>query len=282
MKKRCPKLKRLAEYDEGLKRQKRDEEIIRLVAEFRYLESDCVSKLLGCSQEVANRRLRKLWKYKYLDRPFGQRYLVEPPEGSHKMVYSLGPEGARLLDIKKRNGELRQFHLEHFLMTSKFRTALTVALKENPQYELFYWKNESRNELNDRVFETEQDKRIVYPVAPDSYFILLDKSTQEKMHFFLEAENSRKSKINIYRKYRGYWIWYRDKGCLAKFGITGFRVLTISDDKKIDNLREIASKADDKQLGSVMYWFTAIEFLDHILKEIWWTPVGDKRHSLLE
>jgi hypothetical protein len=281
--KRSPRFKRLAEYDEGFRRQERDERIIRLVAEFRYIESDDIAKLLNCSQDVANRRLRKLWKQEYLDRPIKQRYLVEPPAGSHKMVYSLGPDGARFLDISRRNSEVKQYHLEHSLMISKFRTALTVALDKHPQYELVHWQNESKTDLTDRVMATEQGKRIGYPIAPDGYFILKDKNTEEKMHFFLEAENSRKSKINIHRKYRGYWLWYREKGCFKKFGITGFRVLTITnDEKRLTNLMEIAGDADDKRIGSPMYWFTVMSSLDQILKEIWWTLADNKLHSLLE
>jgi len=90
------------------------------------------------------------------------------------------------------------------------------------------------------------------------------------------------------KKMRAYWNWWKRGKHTEKFGIKAFRVLTITKtEKRKENLREITKKADDRQRGSLMFWFTSernynIQKPESILEPIWQTPKDDSFHSLLE
>ena len=298
MKKRAPRFKRMPKAVGGLRIQERDIEIIRLVYEYRFLDSEQIHALVGGSRQVILRRLKKLYHHGYLDRPISQITFSNPFFGPQKMVYALGDKGADLLAEvygidrggiiwSEKNREVRERYIQHTLMISNFRACLSLALRDLPDVRLLFWVRENPQELKDYVsFTDESGRHRRLPIVPDGFFGIED--PQGRMFFFLEADRSTMTNARFLRKLRAYWLWWKQGGHRRRFGIESFRVLTITrTERRKENLRRVAKKADDRQIGSLMFWFTSEERYDirdprTILGEIWQTPRDERWHSLLE
>lgn len=297
--KRAPKFKRKPEQLGGVRLQERDIAIIRLVQDYRFLNSDQIKLLTNGSGRGISRRLQKLFHHGFLDRPRSQLTLALA--GTPKMVYALADRGADLLaetsgvdrgKIKwgEKNRDVKDRHINHTLMISDFRTCLGLALKNSAHVDLLFWRNESREQLTDRVYVRDSlGRRREIPIAPDGFFGMKDTKLKPHIYFFLEADQSTMVNRRFLDKMRAYWRWYREGGHTKKFGIKkGFRVLTITKtEQRKENLREITKSADDAQTGSFMFWFTSqqkysIQKPETILGPIWQTAKDDKWHSILE
>jgi len=293
--KKAPKFKRRPEEVGGLRLQERDIEIIRLVYDFRFLNSDQIKALINGSEQGILRRLQKLFHHGFLDRPPSQ--ILYPLAGPQKMVYALGDRGASLLaekygvDIAKikwneKNKEVKDRHIQHTLMISNFRTCLELALSKIPDTHLLFWQRENPKELKDYVYIEDYGREIKAPIVPDGFFGIQD--LKGKMFFFLEADQSTMTNARFLKKMRAYWRWWKEGRHTKKFGIKAFRVLTITKTKqRKENLRKITKKADERQVGSFMFWFTSEENYSlqrpqSVLRPIWQTPKDDNFHSLLE
>jgi hypothetical protein len=91
--KRFPRYKRALREKPSLTIQPRDLEIIKLVYDYRFLNSDQIKYLVAGSGQVILRRLQKLFHHGFLDRPLQQ---FSYP-GNQKMIYALGNSGATIL-----------------------------------------------------------------------------------------------------------------------------------------------------------------------------------------
>lgn len=275
--------------------QKRDIEIIRLVWEYRFLSSEQIQALVEGSDQVKLRRLQKLYHHGYLDRPLSQIVFSNPLLGPKKMVYGLGDRGADLLaetynmdrgKIKwnEKNKEVREQYIQHTLMVSEFRACLTLALKNNPGTEL-RWLMGDNQEMRHEVRFREDGKEKRLPIIPDGFFQIEDPGG--KMYFFLEADRSTMTNARYYNKMRAYWLWWK-QGLSKELGIESYRVLTLTKtEQRKENLKRVTKKADDRQSGSSIFWFTTKE--DYhlgdpktILGKIWQTPKDEINHNLLE
>ena len=295
-KQRAPKFKRKPQQVGGLRVQKRDIEIIRLVYDYRFLNSDQIQALVNGSEQGILRRLQKLFHHGFLDRPPSQ--IVYPLTGTQKMVYALGDKGADFLanefgidrgEIKwnEKNKEVKDRHIQHTLMISNFRLSLKLALDKTSNADFLFWQKENRRELKDYAYTQEkQGRRRKVAVVPDGFFAIED--PKGKMYFFLEADQSTMVNARFLRKMRAYWHWWKQGRHTKKFGMKAFRVLTITKtEQRKENLRKITKAADERQRGSLMFWFTSegnykIQKPESILEPIWQTPKGDSYHSLLE
>lgn len=304
--KKTPRFGKEPESVGGIRIQPRDIEIIRLAYEYRLLDSKQIQALLDSSNQGILRRLKKLHHHDYLDRPKSQFALAEPLSGGINLVYALGDKGADLLaekfgidrgkiKWKKKNEKVKERHIKHTLMISDFRTCLSVALKNVPETELLFWTRENPQELKDYVRFKERgirgrQRRLT--VVPDGFFAIQDPGDPEyQMHFFLEADRSTMTNTRFKNKMRAYWLmWYQTEkeGRKNRFGVESFRVLTITkSERRKENLRKVAKEADDKHIGSGIFWFATeknyqIEKPATILRKIWQTPRDDKWHSILE
>ena len=295
-KQRAPKFKRKPQQVGGLRVQERDIEIIRLVYNYRFLNSDQIQALVNGSEQGILRRLQKLFHHGFLDRPLSQ--IVYPLTGTQKMVYALGDKGADFLanefgidrgEIKwnEKNKEVKDRHIQHTLMISNFRLCLKLALDKTANTDFLFWKRENRKELKDYVYiEDEQGRETKAPIVPDGFFGIQD--PKGKMHWFIEADQGTMSNGRFLNKMRAYWNWWKRGGHTRKFDIKAFRVLTLTKtEQRKENLRKITKAADERQRGSLMFWFTSekkysIQEPQSILAPIWQTPVDDNFHSLLE
>jgi hypothetical protein len=87
---------------------------------------------------------------------------------------------------------------------------------------------------------------------------------------------------------KAYWYYWKQEGHTKKYNIKGFRVLTLTKStQRANNLTQVTKQADEKQKGSVMFWFASeksYELQDpgSVLKPIWQTPGDDNWHEILE
>ena len=297
--KRTPKFKRKPEQLGAVRLQERDIAIIGLVHDYRFLNSDQIKLLTDGSARGISRRLQKLFHHGFLDRPPSQ--VAVALAGTPKMVYALADRGADLLAEKsamdrgkikwrEKNRDVKDRHIQHTLMISNFRVCLERALDTVPGTHLLFWRNENRNELKDRAYiRHSQGRSREIPILPDGFFGIKDTKPKPHIYFFLEADQSTMTNGRFLNKMRAYWNWgMHQKGHTKKFGIPGFRVLTITKtEQRKENLRSVTKNADDSQTGSFMFWFTSeqkygIQKPETILGSIWQTPQDDKWHSILE
>lgn len=293
--KRAPKFKRKPEEVGGLRLQKRDVDIIRLIYDYRFLNSQQIKTLVNSSERTL-RRLQKLFHHGFLDRPLSQ--IVCSLNGAQKMVYALGDKGADLLaenfgidrgkiKWKEKNEEVKDRHIQHTLMISDFRISLELALDKLVNTHLLFWKKENPKGLKDYVYiEDLQGREIRAPIVPDGFFGIED--PQGKMYWFVEADQSTMTNVRFLKKMKAYWNWWRQGRHTRRFGIKAFRVLTITKtEQRKENLRKVTKGADERQRGSLMFWFTSeqnynIQKPEGTLEPIWQTPKDDIYHSLLE
>jgi len=200
-------------------------------------------------------------------------------------IYALAPKGAQLLADRQlplplsvstleNNRDLSSFNAKHALMVSRFRTSLTVALKEHPTMTLQTFERESL----DLKAEWKREGRRIY-VNPDAFFILRDNSMPEgKQHtaYFLEADRSTMKLARLLDKYTRYAQMYAQGIHQESFGIPSFRVLTITKSReRASNILSLSmsEKAPLPKDQRNTFYFTTEEVYaenpQNILAEIW-------------
>lgn len=275
--------------------QDRDAEIVRLVADYRFVTSEEIQALVSGSDQTILRRLQKLFHGGYLDRPRNQRQ-----RGNEKMVYALGQKGAELLarlanagsvgkvDWLEKNRQVRVQYLEHALMVSRFRTTLTLATSSRSDVVVESWGQ--GNDLRDSVVVEGEHGSERIPVAPDAYLVLRlvnEPAGGNRIHIFLEADRGTMTTKRFLTKVRGYWHYWQSGTQEKRFGMKNFLVLTITlSDERAGNLCS-ATKALDDVGGLRMFLFgSERNYVEgqtrRILDAVWQSPADDALHGLLE
>jgi hypothetical protein len=275
-----------SEATDPLKLTSRDLELIRDVAEFRFLNTEQLLALHEGSQRNLMARLTLLFHHGYLDRPKIQK---TKHLASKHVVYSLERRGAEELskNADEREGFFRRIKeaqhtsalIPHALMISQFRICLMLALKNHPEAKLLRWVQ--GNDLKVLL----QKRGGNPPLVADAFFVL---DMPEYEHpCFLEADRATENEERFTNKLRMYWRHNREKSFQSSLGVSHFRVLTITpNEKRAENLCLAAKNADDDQRGSSLYLFLSekqysLTKPEAILAPIWASPKGDK-HGILE
>ena len=268
--------------------QPRDVAIVRLVSEFRVISSDDLRLLLPGSDQGILRRLQRLFHHGYLDRPRSQRQ-----RGNSPMVYALGQRGAELvaetaghrprIDWTEKNRQLQTRHLEHALMVSRFRVALSHAAQVAGTVAVERWLPDGC--LRDAVVVEHRDRRDRIPVAPDALFTLrLD--TGETIHAFLEADRGTMDVPRFVTKLRGYYAYWRSGQQQERIGAKNCLVVTITRSaERATNLLVAARSVSDR--GLRMFLFAPeTAYLPAagraVFDPVWRTPADGQMHTLLE
>ena len=269
---------------------KRDLQILELVQDYRFLNTNQIHALVGGSKRNVEERLSRLYHHAYLDRPAHQRELRN--EGYRLMIYALAPKGGRFIacalgriapvsrHLAEDNKTAKRFHLTHTLMVSQFRACLTLACKNNPDVTLANWRVPEKTLARVRLGH----RRVA--IIPDAMFSLV-RSDGQGAHFFLEADRGTMTQARYLLKLQAYWQLHssdrRDAGIPR-----AFRVLTITHSRmRTENLRTAAKQADRGHVGSNMFYFITQDACDlqhpeAILERIWRTPANSQLHSLLD
>ena len=228
------------------------------------------------------RRLATLYQLGYLERPVSQKLI----QGSGSfLIYSIGKKGAELLARKElvgtRISSITFPNLMHAMMISRFRVALTLALRNYPtKPKIVRWV--MGYDLKDLLSERGEKTELV----PDAFFTI--EEGDDLLHFFLEADRSTMTRERVLSKMKIYWDWWRSEKCKNSLGVTRFRVLTITiSEERKENLSVITKNADTRQEGSNMFLFASeksysLEKPEAMLSPIWGSPKDGTLHAILE
>jgi protein involved in plasmid replication-relaxation len=262
-----PQSRRLADKKPPFVPQARDFEILTAVYDNRFLTTSMLAQLFppdhsrkptealrATGRELAApstyprnlvARLGKLFHHRHLDR-------LRSSYGG-EIIYALGQHGAELIrdrqlrlfsdkiDWAEKNRGLAQGNIDHALTVSRFRTALTVALRSTPTITLDRFEREGQH----LKAEWRRAGRRAY-VYPDAFFALRDSSRPEgkdRAHFFLEADRSTMKHSVMGEKFERYSELYREREHTKHYGISSFRVLTVT--KSADRARHLANTLRD-------------------------------------
>ena len=269
----------------------RDLNILRLVESFRLLTSEHIQRLAEGSPQGILRRLQILFHAGYLDR---LRPRFAEGGGSSKIVYAITNRGVQTLqkegliknppktDRNAQNRDLDDIHIAHALLISTIRAVLTAACKEKNGLELLFWR-EGRD-LLDTIEVALPDTYAKVPVAPDGFFGLRD--AKGRSSFFVEADHGTMTLKRFTRKLKAYAAYFREKKHQEKFGITFFRVLTVTSSAiRQRNLITSAEAAEDLRRLKKMFLFTTEEKLslarpESFFEKIWTIPASPEPQML--
>lgn len=250
----------------------RDIEILSSVEEHRFLTIDHLRPLTDIPYKTLTRRLQKLFKKRYLDRPLNQLGSWIPKKGTKKIIYALAQGGAdeltrqqRLplsgIDWTEKNRQVGNQFIAHSLGINTLRTSLTLCCAR-AGLTMQEWRQWDGVKVDIPLPESEKPVRLV----PDAYFLLEDED--DRMAFFLEWDNSSEPIVrtdlnlsSIRKKFTAYWhLWddvikHPSASILSKnFGVAHFRVLLITKSKeRIANMVKLCKTFPNSHN---LFWFT--------------------------
>jgi hypothetical protein len=166
--------------------QPQDLEVLKQLADYRFLNTYQILVLQPRGLRNLRRRLQYLFHAGLVDRPPRQHDYLQPPG---PVVYGLGNKGAEVLaraidverskiDWQAKNREAGLPYIEHTLMISRFRTTLTLALKSLERASITTWQQGPQLMAEVKV----KGQRLA--VIPDGYFTI--QNNGQHYYFFLE------------------------------------------------------------------------------------------------
>ena len=262
----------------------RDTDILRLVAEYRFLNSEHIRRLVTGSAKNLSNRLKGLFEHGFLDRPQCQYEFYRPGGGSQHIVYAPTDKGIRLLannprTIRKsghwanKNKSVGQLHLKHSLAIADFAVSMKLAVRGCNDIDLIDGSALLTNlptetqslakpyRLNVPVIH--QGRRTAIGLEPDYTFSLSLTKAKRQAFFFVEVdrgtmpiERASLGQTSILRKLLAYQSLWQSKQHQQHFGWRSFRVLFVTTSaERADNM----IKATDKHTaiaGSSLFLFT--------------------------
>jgi len=249
----------------------RDLDIIRAVAEYRFLTGEHVRALIPGSAQGVTRRLQALFHTKHLVRrqPPLRVLRLQPHELRPPMVYALATKGKEaLLKVGASEEEVPWMpdwnlrgvaHLEHELMVTNFRVCLELALAGYPSAEMAGWLPD--DQLKDSVTVEKPKGRVhtvTYRVGPDGYAAVRLAGAHENL--FLEADNNTEEHHRIDYKARAYWFYLTPKSAYwKKFEAPESRrvLFVTTSERRLENMMDTVTAIDEfRGRGLRQFWFT--------------------------
>jgi hypothetical protein len=221
-----------------------DIEIFRLVLQHRFLRREQLSILTRRPPKRLHRRLLILVKRGFLTTlrfPL-QKHIYGIGRAAMPVLAEQGMTNEDLLDQRLRTSELSELFLKHEMMIVDIHVILTTASYQGA-VRLVDWR-EGR-ELYDFVVAADHKGSGRLPVRPDAFFTIEDSRRPEganRAHFALEADRSTANQTRFEEKIRAYWHYIQQGLHAKKYGVKGFRVLTITiTDKRAKSLCALAA-----------------------------------------
>jgi DNA-binding Lrp family transcriptional regulator len=262
-----------------------DVEIIRHIAQHRFLRSTHIAQLVGRSLGRTNDRLERLFHAGYVDRPRAQ--LDRFPVGSSPMLYALADRGARLLrqrdgltfrnvEWSRKNREVRRPFIEHQIEIVNFQVGLQRAVAERNGIRLIP-SDDMNSAASRRPMPTprapfsfraklpHRGRLIDAAVVPDfvfglqflggprwNYVVEIDRGT-------MPVRRSDPEQTSIARKMRVYLAAHAAKQHQRQFGWKNFRALIVTTDHRriatmIDAAQQLATRGGP---GASLFWFAS-------------------------
>lgn len=259
----APTLKRLVRFTpkNDLVLTERDLAILGDLHDRRFLNTRQLQTLYGAS---VDERLKRLFLHGYVDRPKAQRHWrIREGGGSHPLIYALANRGARALVVHKRrpdamrrdwsedNRELSELSslIPHTLGVADvyvwFRR-LALSLPRRTLVQGF----ELASGQGGRVLEVPGETK---KLEPDFIGALVPSESYGEGELFFVERHMRTEPNTRYSspfleyltgKFDGYLAYARAKRCREQFGLSNFRVLTVTSGGEI-NVANIARAAYD-------------------------------------
>jgi hypothetical protein len=327
---RLPRFRRASQEERpGFKLTDRDRELLKLIYDNRFLTAEMIQDLaqpvaLTPRQQEAVERLIAARRARLTDsgateasgtrtkRKILHRLMVLYHHGyvsrlklsdREPIVYALGNKGSEELtlyfgvdrmkiDWQSKNRETSDRYVRHGLMVSRFRHALTLALRAVPDATLLFWEPNGAFTASveyDQAIETRagrRTKRVRGAVIPDGFFALSigDKTA----YFFAEMDRSTMSNARYLAKLQAYAHFWRTqvRGGAHPSGMKGFRVLTLTlSEERKENLRHTARDVDPQGRALNLFWFACERSYQarpqEMLGTIWQTPADNTLRSIL-
>lgn len=256
-----------------------DRTIVRHVAEHRFLRSTHVVQLMARPSDKILRRLALLFHNGYLDRPRAQRKIFG--QGANApLIYALSQKSSRLfgaldnVDWTEKNRSVSEPYIEHALMTADFMVALECALRSHSDVRLLHAVEIIDDVRRATGFEHHSwTMTALVPgadteigVTPDKVFGLEFLATGRRNYFLLEADRSTMpidrpslDQSSFKKKLLTYHAAHQSKRHVARWGIPGFRVLTIT--KTAERMESMIAALKDITggKGSNVFLFAELE-----------------------
>lgn len=246
----------------------RDQQIIRLVHQHRFLRSTHLIDLLDDSVQQVLRRLQLLYHHGYLERPRAQLTYYE--QGSRPMVYGLGNKGAALLkredglalhelDWGEKSRFAGRMFLEHALLISDVMVALEIACRKSGRVQLLTGQDmplpESLRAHRQPFKWNVAVKKNKLGVIPDDAFVLEfpdQPAGRNYVLYFLEADcgtmpvmRGTLAQSSFRRKLLAYEATWQQGVHRQRFGYPRFRVLTVTTSAdRVNSLVEACSQLE--------------------------------------
>ena len=237
----------------------RDVEILLALEQHRFLTTDHLLQLTGTtSRQAMNRRLRRLYDAKYIDRPRAQMHAMACGD-KRPMIYALGNDGAALLSNRfqmalpdiywtEKNRRVKEKFVEHTLGIADFMVGMEVACRQSGRLKLIH-----RDEILASAPEATRRKRDPFrwqtrihwdnqwheiAIVPDAVFGLqyLDKPEgMNRAYFFVEIDRGTMPILrrdirqsSFARKLHSYADTFDRKLHTDQLAIKNFRLLTVT------------------------------------------------------
>ena len=287
----------------------RDVEIVRQVAQHRFLRSTHISRLLDASHKKICERLTSLYHAGYLDRPRAQLEYNVQGGGSAPLIYALGNHGAQLLTARdhhesanvdwtrKNRTTGRQFIL-HTLAIADVRIALTIACRSHIGIELRHpaqllpmlpeQTRAARNPWGLRVRVQHNGGMQEIGLLPDYVFALILPDGRRRP-FVVECdrgtmpvERATLYQTSMLRKFIVYEAARQQGLHTSRYGWMNFRVLTITASKDRANTMRAVIQKNPSLKGSPLFLFADHNTLvQSDILSYSWRDSANKTHMLI-
>ena len=288
---RLPRFKRVSAVA-PLHLTERDQQIIRLIHQYRFLRSHQIVALVDGSPQQLLRRLKLLYHHGYVERPRCQIDTYHKG-GSRHIAYGLGNKGGSLLKQElgvtfrnvswsEKNRAVGRIFLEHALLVSEVMAAIELACRK-ANIRLI-----TERELSERPFrwKVNLSNRKRLGVIPDRTFAL-ENDARERAYFFLEADRGTMpvmrrtlSQTSFHRKLLAYEATWSQSIHRTRFGFHRFRVITVTTSAaRVTSLVEACSQLER---GQGLFLFADRSVLDDVFSPIWQTGKHGEAASLID
>ena len=288
---------------------RRDLEIVRLVAKYRFLNSDHIRQLVRGSAKNISNRLRALFQHGYLDRPDCQYETCRLGGGTSPITYALADKGARLLAGEyseenarrsswgQKNKSATRPFLQHTLGIADFAVALQSSISVRDDVELVE-EDQLQENFCAKILAQNKPWRLSVPVIhenarleigleADYVFSLYLPKVRRKAFFLVEIDRGTMPVVrrdlrqsSILRKLLAYQTMWQIKLHQKHFGWGNFRVLFVTQSKeRVENMIA-AANAQSQTQQSPLFLFadkSSLYDLDDVLDYQWYDTAGDRK-----
>ena len=289
---RLPRYRR-ADTPPPMRLTERDQDILSLAEEYRFITREQVQALLftPAAASAAKRRLTLLFHNGYLGR---QLLPLRSAFGANRAVYFVDRRGAAVLELLEKTGVAvptwrtrqnfrEELFLRHLVATNDVRVAVSLAAQRE---ELgLTWTDERalrRMAMRTRIIDPKAPGTRL-AVVPDGYFALtLEKGTQG---FALELDRCTVEERKFRTKIRALGEWFATGTHRSQFGESVLRVLFVIEPSARDPSRVARTKRwTELESGRGLFWFTTLPELTDVSvlhDPIWHVAGREGRFPLL-